>query len=260
LLSTDQLELTLSPEVRRRTMNYLLAAQQRERQGVTPAELDYGGWNHTGGDETDGRFAGETSLSVTSFALEALERQQALDDSARAAALTFLARCQNFDPEHGAGDGGFFFTPIADDPRNKAGSTERNGPPPRAQSYGSATADGIVALLACGLPADDPRVQAGLVWFSHTTRLDVPPGFGSGELAVRSRDALQLYYQLALARLIHRLPKSALAKHGQQLCNQLIELQQPNGSWRNENPLMREDDPLIATGLALAALALTEGH
>jgi hypothetical protein len=37
----------------------------------------------------------------------------------------------------------------------------------------------------------------------------------------------------------------------------LVALQRPDGSWANPSPLMKEDDPLVATGLALVALALT---
>lgn len=260
LLAMEQLEVTDWKKERQRMTDYLAATQQREQDGMSFTDLDYGGWNHTGGDETGGRFAGETNVSVTSFALEALARENALDDSARTAALTFLARCQNFAPEHRTGDGGFFFTPIANDPRNKAGADDPPDQPSRARSYGSATADGLVAMLACGLPEEDPRVQAALGWFARHNQLGVAPGFGADALAVSSRKALEFYYQLALARLMHRLPKSWLAEHRAELSSRLIREQRPDGSWQNQNPLMREDDPLIATGLALAALALCETH
>lgn len=37
----------------------------------------------------------------------------------------------------------------------------------------------------------------------------------------------------------------------------LLALQKPDGSWANPHPLMKEDEPLVATGLALVALGLT---
>jgi hypothetical protein len=37
----------------------------------------------------------------------------------------------------------------------------------------------------------------------------------------------------------------------------LVALERPDGSWANPSPLMKEDDPLVATGLALIALSLT---
>lgn len=36
----------------------------------------------------------------------------------------------------------------------------------------------------------------------------------------------------------------------------LLALQKPDGSWANPHPLMKEDEPLVATGLALVALCL----
>jgi hypothetical protein len=37
----------------------------------------------------------------------------------------------------------------------------------------------------------------------------------------------------------------------------LLGLQRSDGSWANPSPLMKEDEPLVATGLALVALSLT---
>ena len=87
------------------------------------------------------------------------------DDPAIRKALAFLSRCQNLTEEGPEGDpafddGGFFFTPT-DPVRNKAGvaGNDRRGQV-RYHSYGSATADGLRALLRCGLSPGDRRVVA----------------------------------------------------------------------------------------------------
>jgi hypothetical protein len=40
-----------------------------------------------------------------------------------------------------------------------------------------------------------------------------------------------------------------------ELSAQLISRQRSDGSWSNPEPLVKEDDPLIATGFAMRALA-----
>ena len=40
-----------------------------------------------------------------------------------------------------------------------------------------------------------------------------------------------------------------------ELCDAIEAEQRPDGSWKNDNPLQKEDDPIIATGFAIRALA-----
>ena len=68
-------------------------------------------------------------------------------DPALERAQVYLERCQN-------PDGGFFFSTVNTD-TNKAG--ENGG---RYLSYGTTTADGILALRAAGAGDDDPRVMS----------------------------------------------------------------------------------------------------
>ena len=42
------------------------------------------------------------------------------------------------------------------------------------------------------------------------------------------------------------------------IAKMLAALQHPDGSWANTSPLMKEDEPLVATGLALVALTLSQ--
>src|SRR5262249_51357884 len=67
-----------------------------------------------------------------------------------------------------ASDDGAFFCAPGDPPRNKAGvaGTAHRGRE-RFASYGSTTADGLRALLACGLPRDGARVTAARHWLAE---------------------------------------------------------------------------------------------
>ncbi len=238
----DRMEINRWHATRRRMREYLLAVQRTN----SPNDTLNGGWPHVGGDPREARVEANVNLSVTRFAVEAIQYELKGNKNARLAALAFLERCQNTN------DGGFFFIPDTGDPLNKAGVTDSNIP----RSYGTATADGLAALVACGIPATDPRVQAALHWLETHDSLDTVPGFEDAETAVPSaRDALRFYYYAALARVIELFPYATIARRRDALAEQLLTLQLPGGSWSNPNSLMREDDPLIATALAISALA-----
>src|SRR5262249_21242581 len=142
---------------------YLRQRQLTEELGWRPEDKEYGGWGYCRGlprKPTPGVISLpliESNLSATLLALAALRGAGVPgDDLAVRKALTFVVRCQNGPPgRHGDerfDDGGFFF--IYDDPvRNKAGALGQGAAGrPRFASYGSTTADGLRALLICGVP------------------------------------------------------------------------------------------------------------
>ena len=147
-------------------LSFLLQRQMTADLGWSPSDREYGGWGYAHGPPRKPA-AGQTAdpaalpnLSATAFALEALRAAgRPGDDPAFGRALHFVCNCHNFadDPagrDPAFDDGGFFFV-LGDPPRNKAGvaGTDRRGRE-RFASYGSTTADGLRALLACGLPRD----------------------------------------------------------------------------------------------------------
>jgi hypothetical protein len=74
------------------------------------------------------------------------------------------------------------------------------------------------------------------------------------------RDSLYFYYLWTTAHALaaagragDKTDHSAIKKA---IVTKLVQLQQPDGSWRNRLGGLREDDPLVATPFALAALAL----
>ena len=193
--------------------------QFTEANGWTRDHPAYGAWG-MGGPVRTPPHPGHVDLSMTRHVLQAVG-----DPSGRA--RVFLDRCRN-------ADGGFMFSTVVLD-ANKAGV---------GKSYGTATADGILALLAIGAPVDGP-----LAWLARHHHTDGVPGFDEPKW----RDGM-LYYYLAASAEAFRQAKGGPAGWRQEMIRSLAARQRPDGSFRNESFIMKEDDPLIATALALLAL------
>jgi hypothetical protein len=207
----------------------LRAQQFSEANGWTPQDAPYGGWG-MGGSIRRPPEAGHVDLSMTRYALEALRLSGVpASDAAIAKALAYLKRSQN-------PDGGFYFSPVNPE-INKAGQSGDGG----FTSYGTATADGVLSLRAAGVPDEDPSVAKALKWLRDHHRPDRAPGFEKGTDRLWE-SGLRFYYAHAISRVLPDLT---------------IELppQAGDGSFRNPNNLVKEDDPLIATAFALYALA-----
>jgi squalene-hopene/tetraprenyl-beta-curcumene cyclase len=252
---------------------YLRERQLTEALGWQPADVEYGGWGYAAGlprKPAPGHPAPpytESNLSATVVALEALRAADcAGDDPALARALRFVCRCQNFadDPalhDPAFDDGGFFFIP-GDPLRNKAGpaGTDRSGRQ-RFASYGSMAADGLRALLACGLAHGDARVQAARRWLADNFAVAVHPGrFPAGREALRA--SVYFYYCWSVAQALTACGADAILtpagplRWAEALGAELCRRQRPDGSWSNDAVEVREDDPILATALAAGTLAL----
>jgi squalene-hopene/tetraprenyl-beta-curcumene cyclase len=234
-----------------RMLDYVRRSQNLQTPVAT--NLEYGGWTHTAANEPSAPIRGETNLSVTRYSLAALAAYDQLDERSRQAGLAFLANCQNLTPP--LADGGFYFTTTVDDPRNKAGFVARgDGQQPR--SYGAPTVDGLLALRDCGLAENDPRVVVAERWLAANWHVDSVPGFIVGTPSDGYRDGLAYYYRAALAELLAPQTATSAATRRAELLRVTLAAQRPDGSWQNANPQMRENDPLLATPLALIALTL----
>jgi hypothetical protein len=154
-------------------------------------------------------------------------------------ARVFVERRQNFDgrPADDA-DGGFFFSTTEFD-INKAG---RDGE--HFRSYGTATADGILALLAIGRPLRDEHVVAAERWLiSHHRNIEVP-GF-VGDVYHRWPRGLAFYYASTSAQAFRAFQVNA----GNNVTDILKQTQRdaPARSWRT-----RVTDKLYFVGPAEA--------
>ncbi len=252
---------------------YLRGRQLNEALGWQPADAEYGGWGYAldkPRKPAPGRpkeLLHESNLAATVFALAALRSAKApANDPAYSHALVFVKRCQNFSDEKAAADpkfdnGGFFFMP-GDEAQNKAGAagTDRFGHV-RMRSYGTMTADGVRALLRCGLTEDHPRVVAARHWLERNFSAAHNPGEFPVDRAVL-QDATYYYWVWAVSHAFLALrderantPKGTV-DWPTALAEELLARQRADGSWTNRYTDAKEDDPLISTPWAAAALAI----
>ncbi|QDU22840.1 prenyltransferase/squalene oxidase repeat-containing protein [Urbifossiella limnaea] len=230
---------------------YLLARQLTHELGWTADDPHYGGWGYCRvvpkkpGATGFAPLFTESNLSATLFALEALTSAGALTDARAAAAFAFLRRCQN-------ADGGFHFV-HADPVRNKAGLIDGVG-----VSYGSATADGLRALLLCRRGAHatdvDRRTTRAADWLRTNFQAERHPGPYPAALEP-NRNAVYFYYAASVARAY----RAANLGEPAGLAAALARKQRADGSWVNEVELVRENDPVVATSQALSARAAVRG-
>ena len=229
---------------------YLRLQQFTEQNGWEPQHPAYGAWG-MGGDRRTPPGTGHVDLSMTRYVLDALRAAGVVDsDPAFARARVFVERCQNFDPQRpDQADGGFFFTTTEAD-TNKAGQDGNH-----FRSYGTTTADGILALLATGHPPTDQRVIAAKRWLTSHHRDMAVPGF-VGEAHQRWPRGLAFYYSATSTKAFQALKMNT----GSEVLEELRRAQRDDGSWANTENLVKEDDPLIATPFAVRVLVAAEGR
>ncbi|MBM3493594.1 MAG: hypothetical protein FJX72_04620 [Armatimonadetes bacterium] len=254
-------------------LRYMRDRQLTERLGWSPGDTAYGGWGFSLAPPrrpATGSAKGlliESNMVATIFWIAALRSAKTPpDDPAFASALMFIKRCQNYadDPtrrDERFDDGGFFFIP--DDPlQNKAGIAghDRFGRE-RYHSYGTMTADGLRALIRCGLPHDHERVIAARRWLERRFVAAHNPGTFAPDREVL-RDATYYYWCWAVAHAFAGMgirtiqTTSGPVDWAAALADELIRRQRADGSWKNRYTDAKEDDPLIATAWAAAALAI----
>lgn len=244
---------------------YLRGRQLTESLGWQLSDPEYGGWGFSfdiprkPAVGTPREFFVESNLAATVFGIAALTSAKTpTDDPAFVAALAFVKKCQNYSDTAESGDsqfddGGFFFIPN-DAGQNKAGvaGTDQHGRQ-RFHSYGTMTADGLRSLLRCGLPAEHPRVVAARRWLDANFSATDNPGRFAADREVL-RNATYYYWAWAAAHAYMALNDNG--KWSTELAEELIRRQRPDGSWANSFTDAKEDDPLVATAWASAALAI----
>lgn len=266
LLASRNLPLGLSAVERRQLVTYLLDAQLLAAQGFRPDDTHAGGWDLVGATR-DTRLSTGSNISYVRFAVEGLfaatapfadaqpvaphpaDADDARRKTARETALMWLDRCQR-----PTGDGGFVFSPDPKSLDNKAGWQDDERRRPR--SYGSTTCDGLRALAACGVPPESPARKAAAQWLDERWDPARIPGLPTDDDGTQWSTAMRYYYAESLTGALPLFTSGELLAERQAVfARALIANQRGDGSWRNDVARMREDDPLIATSLAVASLA-----
>lgn len=257
LLADQRLDLQLTDAQKSKLVQFLINSRIDETQGYEAGDIDFGGWDLMGWEQSPRESAG-TNISVSRVATQALVLHQAshpqvttiLEDVDR-----WSIGCQNVES-----DGGFFFHPLPEHNGNKAGWSDEAKEQPI--SYGSTTADGLQLLIALGHSMSDPRVEQASNWLRQHGELEQVPGLADAPSPDWDQGLLYYYYH-ALAPLVPHLQSAEATDSLQEwnvtnlhkrLVHALVDRQSKEGSWSNASNRMREDDPLISTPLALHTL------
>lgn len=261
LIASRTLPLGLSGAQRQQLIQYLLDAQLLVTQGFRPDDKHFGGWDLAGAARGDRPSTG-SNISYVRYALEGLllstadaatttitDRDDARRKTAREAALRWLDRCQL-----PTGDGGFVFSPDPSSLDNKANWHDQDRRQPR--SYGSTTCDGLRALVACEVAADAPARLAAAKWLDQRWDLARIPGLPLDDEGTQWSAGMKFYQAESLAGALPLFSSDPeLEVRRAALARMLAEAQRGDGRWLNSSTRMREDDPLVATSLAVTALA-----
>jgi Prenyltransferase and squalene oxidase repeat len=182
----------------------------------------------------------QPNLSATTIAIDGLRAAgNQLETIKRA--LPFVRSCQNHRTGNPTFDNGGFFQMPLDPTRNKAGQAgiDSQGRT-RYNSYAAATADGLRCLLSSGLPTDSPDITAARDWLDRFTW---NPSAVPADLAYYCARSISLTASI----------KGGAVRAVKSLRHDIYQSSLKNGSWINESPEMRENDPIVATALALEA-------
>ena len=153
-------------------------------------------------------------------------------------------------------DGGFYYSPVILG-ANK-GKEESRGDSVRAhfRSYATATCDGFLSLKAVGESIPKELSDAAVAWLIQHPKLEYPEGMPIDELEPWYK-AVHFYHLAVRSEVYANEELSSLIPAGWRTkMTQLLALeQQPDGSFSNQqSPLMKEDDPVLATTHAINAI------
>jgi hypothetical protein len=120
----------------------------------------------------------------------------------------------------------------------------------------------VRALLRCGLSSGHPRVVAAREWLERHFSASTNPGVFE-PVRVDERDATYYDYAWSAAHAFRALNVRKLRTKDHDvdwaaaLSGELIRRRRSDGTWANRFTAAKEDDPLIATSFAAAALGIS---
>ena len=246
---------------------YLVSEQFTQKRGFDPDHYAYGGWGF-GGDQPVGK-TGHMDLAHVRRVLDALAMKPANTQhlaEAQTRAEVFLRMVQKhpddprrqplpegFEPEINSNsgfDGGFYFSPvILRANKGRLNQTES----PYWNSYATTTCDGLLALLSANVAKTDNRVRKAVDWLVDHPKLEHSQGIPEFYEGKNWRDAVMFYHLSVRGEVARALGKRQETRN--QIASILSRHQNPDGSFVNRlSGLMKEDDPIMTTTLAVVAL------
>lgn len=173
------------------------------------------------------------------------------------AAIHFLQSCQNL-PSHNSqpwasedpqNRGGFVYYPG----HSMAGSVTNTATGRVAlRSYGSISYGGLLSYIYARLERDDPRVLAVFDWLRRNYTLAENPAMGAQGLFYYFHTMAKALTAYGVADL--ELADGRKVAWRRELAQRLFDLQQPDGSWVNDNGRWWEKDPALVTAYVVLTL------
>ena len=122
------------------------------------------------------------------------------------------------------------------------------------RSYGSISYAGLLSYIYADMKHDDPRVLAVFNWLKQNYTLNENPGMGPQGL-------YYYYHTMAKALSLYGvddldLTASRKIDWRKDLAKRLLNLQQKDGSWANDNGRWWERDSALVTAYAVLSLEL----
>lgn len=233
---------------------------------VTRDHVYYGGVGYGHHGRPDG--------SNTAMFIQALhDSGVSPSDDAIQRAMVFMQRLQMLDGVNdmpyakGSKQGGFIYATVenAESVEGRAGQTyagtmeetmDDGSKVSRLRCYGSMTYSGFKSYLYADLPRDDKRVQAALGWIKDNYTVTENPNMGASG---------QYYYYVAFSRALNAWGapeldvkstdgKTQKRDWANDLIDQLVTLQDEDGSFKSVGERWMENDPILITAYALIAL------
>jgi hypothetical protein len=247
-------------EVIARMRDYLVSQQFDEDRGVGFEHPAYGGWGF-GESVLPPGSVGHVDLSHTRRVLDAIVSAGHTNADTYNQAHSFLRLLQK-DPAdervRQAGvsaadfDGGFFASaavPVV----NKSSVFKHTDDTYIFSSYATATADGLLALLSIGIDLDDKGVKSAKKWLNDFPDFGYPAGIPQDDPSQWGR-VMFFYHIMVRAEAYRALGESGNWRY--EMAALLSDRQKPDGQFLNPHGAAnKEDDPLIATTMAVVALS-----
>jgi squalene-hopene/tetraprenyl-beta-curcumene cyclase len=259
-------------ELMARMSGYLLSEQFTEPRGISPDHVAYGSWGMGETNLKPGQI-GHVDLSHTRRVLQALHTAGIKDREVSLKANEFLKVVQKhpdassqpgLDRRDTVGeffDGGFYYSPTAEG-TNKAGQVYDSTTSEYVnRSYATTTCDGLMSLLYGGVPRENERVQAAIRWLKDNPGLEEPAGIPEDDPGGWRR-VIFFYHLMVRAEAYTLLGSSEnWGSWRQEMLGILKPKQSADGSFSNpEGAINKEDDPMLATAMAVIVLTSILGH
>ena len=245
-----------------RMADYLVAQQIDENRGADYWHAAYGGWGFGETVFPQGSF-GHVDLSHTRRVAQAIRASGHSNEETYRQAAAYLRLHQRHpsDPRvqrvlgdsAGASFDGGFFASASVSVVNKSTLLAVDGEIALFTSYASATADGLLALLATGHDRSDPSVVAAYRWLEEHADFSYPQGIPTDHPA-RWGEVMFFYHLMVRGEAYRAMETEGPWRDA--IISLIAEKQRADGSFSNPHGAPnKEDDPQLATAMVLIALS-----